>query len=159
MVSYGQDKNNLLNHRHVGVNVKNKTTYIQGEISFALNEVMEALFNDGLFYFSPQTASHDMEMIKEMAEMIEKNEDEKREAKLKQPAGSNENADPANKIKVEIADGAFDPMIDHMESEQAYWQYVKSLCDSDSELPIRIGQIEEAKTPEYRFSNFIMDEN
>ncbi|QWA10004.1 hypothetical protein GTU79_22440 [Sodalis ligni] len=72
LVSYGQDKNNLLNHRHAGVVVNNKTTYIQGGIAFSLNEVMEALFNDGLFYFSPQIASHDMAKIKEMAEIIEK---------------------------------------------------------------------------------------
>ncbi len=157
LVSYGQDKNNLLNHKHAGVVVNNKTTYIQGEIAFSLYEVMEAVFNDGLFYFSPQTASHDMEMIKEMAEMIEKSEDEKKEAIL--DTGTAGDDDTAGKIKVEIAEGAFDPMIDHMESEQAYWQYVKSLCDSDSELPIRIGQIKEAKSPEYRFSNFIMDDN
>ncbi|WP_213991494.1 hypothetical protein [Sodalis sp. dw_96] len=159
LVSYGQDKNNLLNHKHTGVVVNNKTTYIQGEISFSLNEVMEALFNDGLFYFSPQTASHDMEMIKEMAEMIEKNEDENKETILNPRFDEGQKADADNKIKVEIAEGAFDPMIDHMESEQAYWQYVKSLCDSNSELPIRIGQIDEAKSPEYRFSNFIMDDN
>ncbi len=159
LVSYGQDKNNLLNHQHAGVVVNNKTTYIQGEIVFSLNEVMEALFNDGLFYFSPQTASNDMAKIKEMAEIIEKNEDESREASLYSGAEEEEKLEAANKIKVEIAEGAFDPMIDHMESEQAYWQYVKSLCDSNSELPIRIGQIDEAQSPEHRFSNVIMDDD
>ncbi|TCL06637.1 hypothetical protein [Sodalis ligni] len=159
LVSYGQDKNNLLNHRHAGVVVNNKTTYIQGGIAFSLNEVMEALFNDGLFYFSPQIASHDMAKIKEMAEIIEKNEDESREAALYSGIDEEEKLEAVNKIKVEIAEGAFDPMIDHMESEQAYWQYVKSLCDSNSELPIRIGQIDEAKSPEHRFYNFIMDDN
>ena len=158
LVSYGHQKNNLLNHKHVGVVVNNKTTYIQGGISFSLYEVMEALFNDGLFYFSPQTASHDMEMIKEMAEMIEKTEDEKKGIIFNLGTGAVVDMDAANEIKVEIAEGAFDPMIDHMESEQAYWQYIKSLCDSGSELPIRIGQIDEAKLPEYRFSNFNMDD-
>ncbi|TKI08887.1 hypothetical protein [Martelella alba] len=156
LVSYNFEKNSLFDQTTMGVSINDKLTYVQGGMHFYFYEIMEAVFNDGLFYFSPQTASHDLQMIKQMAEFLEEDETATPECDEE----LQEDNDPtAEQPKITIADGAFDPMIEHMETEQAHWQYIKSLCDSDSELPIRIGHITEARLPEYRLSNFIMDDH
>ena len=159
LVSYNFEENNLLNQAYEGVSVNDKLTYIQGGNDVFFYEVMEALFNDGLFYFSPQTASHDLELIKEIAGLIEQKEAEEEQSSRGKESPGEEDVQAVKKMKVDIAEGAFDPMIEHMEAEQAYWQYIKSLCDSNSELPIRIGQISRAVLPEYRLSTFIMDDD
>lgn len=154
LASYGLEKNTLLNHEYTGVAVNNKLAYIQGDISFSFYEVMEALFNDGLFYSSPITANHSLELMKEIIEMLGNGKTEQPDdAGHADELGEPDLAD-IEQMKVEIAAGAFEPMINHLEAEQDYWQHVKSLCDSDSELPIRIGQVVEAKLPEYPFSTY-----
>lgn len=50
-----------------------------------------------------------------------------------------------------VAEGAFDSLAAHMESEKAEWQYIKKLCQQEGELPIRIGNIKMAEPPEFHF--------
>jgi len=157
LASYGYEKNKLMNDDYTGVSVNNKVQYIQGTAVFSLHEILDAIFKDGLFYASPQVANYNLEMIKKIAETHDIDEAANRER------GDDKNQDNAqeslntHKLTLEMAEGAFDPMIEHMQAEQDYWLYIKSLCDSNSELPIRIGHVLEAKVPEYRFLNFIID--
>jgi hypothetical protein len=157
LASYGSEKNTLLNHNHIGVSANDKLSYIQGETAFSFYEVMEALFNDGLFYPSPKTANHSLEAMKEIIGVLETGKHEQPDSAGYTDACDQPDMDDIEKMKVEIAAGVFKPMIEHLEAEQDHWQYVKAICDSDSELPIRIGQIVEAKLPEYRFSTFILN--
>ncbi|HEY0211226.1 hypothetical protein [Acerihabitans sp.] len=158
MASYGYEKDNLLNRKYPGVVVNNKIRYIQGEIDFTFYEAMEAIFNDGLFYYSPQAANDNMAMIKKMAEMLESNEVSNAADDTHENSDNTDNISHNKKMTISITEEALDPMVDHIEAEKVYWRYIKSLCDSNSELPIRIGHIEEASLPEYRFSNFIMED-
>ncbi|NDL61184.1 hypothetical protein [Acerihabitans arboris] len=158
VASYGYEKSNLMNRKYTGVTVNNKISYIQGRINFSFYEVMEAIFNDGLFYFSPQAANANLAMIKKMAEMLDQDEAGNQEAPMQEISGKIDDNPVDKSIAIDITEGAMDPMIEHIEAEKIYWRYIKSLCDSLSELPIRIGHIEEAMLPEYRFSNFIMED-
>lgn len=159
LASYGYEKDNLINSHHIGVSVSNKISYIQGAVEFSLYEVLEAIFKDGLFYASPQVASYNLEMIKQLAEKIDENDSGIQELGVVERSEYTDKMSDDTKITIEIAEGAFDPMIEHMQAEQDYWIYIKSLCNSNSELPIRIGHVVEAKMPEYRFLNLIIDDN
>lgn len=157
LASYGYEKSNLMNRKYSGVTVNNKISYIQGKMDFTFCEVMEAIFNDGLFYASPQAANDNLAMIKKMAEMLDRNESSHLEGFDAKTSENTEESSEEKRFAINIAEGALDPMIEHIEAEKIYWHYIKSLCDSESELPIRIGRIDEATLPEYRFSNFVMD--
>ncbi|WP_413722182.1 hypothetical protein [Sodalis sp. RH23] len=158
LASYGYENDNLMNREYAGVSVNNKIRYIQGEMNFCFYEVMEALFSDGLFYSSPQAANANLAMIKKMAEMLDSNEPDGLEEHADENSDNTDNVYTDKKIAISIAEGVLDPLIDHIEAEKMYWRYIKSLCDSNSERPVRIGRIEEARLPEYRFSNFIMED-
>ncbi len=60
------------------------------------------------------------------------------------PTGNETDEEPT----IVVADGAFDSLAAHMESEKAEWQSIKKLCQQDSELPIRIGSIRIAEPAE-----------
>lgn len=51
---------------------------------------------------------------------------------------------------MEVAEGAFDSLITHMESETENWQLIKKQCQKEGSLPVRIGVITSAKPPELR---------
>ncbi len=157
LASYGDEKNNLMDNNYMGVSVNNKIRYIQGTVVFSFYEILDAIFKDGLFYTSPQVANYNLEIIKKMSENDGINNVVNHEhVDGVNPDNTQELADD-NKLTIEMAEGAFDPMIEHMQAEQNYWIYIKSLCDSNSELPIRIGHVTEAKVPEYRFFNVSID--
>lgn len=158
MASYGYEKNNLFNRKYSGVAVNNKISYIQGDINLSFYEIMEALFNDGLFYFSPQAANDNLAMIKKMAAMLDNDEISHHKSMELNNSDNTDVSSNDKKYSINITEGALDPMVDHIEAEKNYWIYIKSLCDSDSELPIRIGHITVAALPEYRFSNFTMED-
>ncbi|MDX8014815.1 hypothetical protein SK431_23530, partial [Escherichia coli] len=50
-----------------------------------------------------------------------------------------------------VAEGAFDSVAAHMETEAEEWQSIKNLCQREGELPIRIGGIKMAEPPEFHF--------
>ncbi|WP_413735111.1 hypothetical protein ACL2XP_21065 [Sodalis sp. RH21] len=159
LVSYGYEKSNLMNDDYSGVSVKNKISYIQGEVVFLFYEVLEAIFKDGLFYSSPQAANDNLETIKEMVGLIDNDGNDKPEAPGPEYSENTQNVKKDKKTSFDITERAYDPILEHMQAEQESWQFIKSHCDSNSELPIRIGHVAEAKVPEYRFSNFIINEN
>ena len=156
LASYGHEQNNLMDDNYNGVSVNNKIRYIQGTVIFSLYEILDAIFKDGLFYTSPQVANYDLEMIKKITDKINSDDVAKQTMADEPDAVARQKTLDDKKITIEMAEGAFDPMIEHMQAELKYWLYIKSLCDSNSELPIRIGHVVEAKVPEYRFLNFII---
>ncbi|MEA9392743.1 hypothetical protein SJI19_19765 [Acerihabitans sp. TG2] len=159
LASYGFEKNNLVDAHYPGVFVNNKIRYIQGTVVFLLYEIVDAIFKDGLFYISPQVATYNLEIIKKITEKLESEDVDNQRMMDEQDSESRQKNQDDKKITMEMAEGAFDPMIEHMQAELKNWLYIKSLCDSNSELPIRIGNVIEAKVPDYRFLNFIIDDS
>lgn len=164
LIGYDDNNTDILNDKCFGIYDNRNIKYIQGTTSFAFHELMEAIFNDGLFYNSPQTACHSLEMIKEMLEIIDRgnmNDEKDNKEHINQQESNSGNINGGNddrELNVEFYDGAFDPLIEHIETEREYWNYIKLLCHSYGHLPVRIGTINEAKVPEYRFYDNIMDD-
>ncbi|QFH72050.1 hypothetical protein FR762_21065 [Enterobacter sp. E76] len=134
-------KEGLLSDSVNGVNSAHNSRYISGETSFSFADVMEAIFISGLFFYSPQSAAENYRAL-----------DEKLNAFKEQLDSELDNSTEAdNEIKtptIHIADGAFDSMIDHIETEKEDWHLLKTLCKQNSSLPIRIGTITSARPPE-----------
>jgi hypothetical protein len=136
-------KDDLLKENVPGVKSTAHSRFVYGETSFALYELMEAIFISGLFFHSPQAAASSAEELKdrlaglkhEVSEEIEFNRDDNEEEKP---------------LKVGVAEGAFDSLITHTASEAEKWQFIKKRCQKESFLPVRIGVITPAKPPELR---------
>ncbi|EJV5321429.1 hypothetical protein N7G41_004520, partial [Salmonella enterica] len=107
-------------------------------------EVMEAIFISGLFFYAPKDAASSLDELKaSLAEL----EEERAENPNAESTGNDTEEEPT----IVVAEGAFDSLAAHMESEKAEWQYIKKLCQQDSELPIRIGNIKMSEPPEFHF--------
>ncbi|WP_380179658.1 hypothetical protein [Kalamiella sp. sgz302252] len=131
-------KDELLRESTSGVRSADRSRFIYGETSFSFCEVMEAIFISGLFFYTPGDATSSFEEIKDRLDEL--NVVEEAEADL---------ADGEEKpLKVEIAEGAFDSLTSHMESETASWQLLKKSCQAENVLPVRIGVITPAAPPE-----------
>ena len=74
------------------------------------------------------------------------------------PETESDNNETDEEPTIVVADGAFDSLAAHMESEKAEWQYIKKLCQQDSELPIRIGSIRIAEPAELCIGGKILHE-
>ncbi|WP_312981512.1 hypothetical protein [Atlantibacter sp.] len=144
-------KEGLLNDSVSGVNNALHSRYISGETSFSFADVMEAIFISGLFFYSPQSATENYQAL-----------DERLDAFKEQWESEPDNtADEENGNKtptIQVADGAFDSMVDHIESEKEDWHLLKTLCKQNSSLPVRIGKIMPATPPEVRLFGELIDE-
>lgn len=136
-------KENLLNEQISGVKCNERTVYVYGDTAFAFFEVMEALFISGLFFYSPQAAEHNLDVLTHRLSEVESAVAEEREHKY---AESNEEQPPT----IEIVEGAFDSLMSDMERDADEWQRIKKECQKQDGLPVRIGVITPAKPPELR---------
>lgn len=136
-------KDELLRETVSGVSSTDHSRFVYGDTSFSLNEVMEAIFISGLFFHSPHAAASNFEELKGSLTGLENEVLEEAESNL---ADSEED----KPLKVEVAKGAFDSLITHMESETENWQLIKKQCQKEGSLPVRIGVITPAEPPELR---------
>ncbi|HEX4500133.1 MAG TPA: hypothetical protein VH187_03035 [Scandinavium sp.] len=136
-------KDELLRESASGVNNIDRGRFVYGETSFSFYEVMEAIFISGLFFHSPLVAESSYEELKNSFSGLENEVSKETEPNL----ADGEEEKP---LKIEVADGAFDSLISHMESETENWQLIKKQCQKEGSLPVRIGVITPAKPPELR---------
>lgn len=145
-------KEGLLSDSVSGVNSALNSRYISGETSFSFADVMEAIFISGLFFYSPQSAAESYQQLDERLGAFKDHLDS-------QPEGSTETGNDDNKPTIHIADGAFDSMLDHIETEKEDWHLVKTLCKQNRSLPVRIGTITPARPPEIPQPGALFDES
>lgn len=145
-------KDELLRETVSGVSSTDHSRFVYGDTSFSLNEVMEAIFISGLFFHSPHAAASNFEELKGSLTGLENEVLETVESNL---ADSEED----KPLKVEVAEGAFDSLITHMESETENWQRIKKQCQKEDSLPVRIGVITPAEPPELRLCGEIYRDN
>ncbi|CNI44367.1 Uncharacterised protein [Yersinia massiliensis] len=141
-------KDELLRESASGVNSTDRSRFVYGDTSFSFYEVMEAIFISGLFFHSPLAAEGSYEELKNNLSGLENEVSKGTEPNL---ADSGED----KQLKIEVADGAFDSLITHMDSETENWQLIKKQCQKDGFLPVRIGVITPAKPPELRLCGVI----
>lgn len=139
-----------------GVNTSNYASFVVGETSFSLSELMHAIFVQGLFFDTPEVAMENYDELRSIVASLPNNLDQIDEENLttvsaegKQDASS-EGEDGDAPLKVTVVDGAFDSVLNHYEREEAIWKSLKEKCVSDNLSPIRIGEIAEAQPPENR---------
>ncbi|MGU6528368.1 hypothetical protein ACV2CS_04400 [Salmonella enterica subsp. enterica serovar Muenchen] len=137
-------KDGLLKKNVSGVKSSKHSCFVYGDTSFSFSEVMEAIFISGLFFYAPKDAASSLDELKaSLAEL----EEERAENPNAESTGNDTEEEPT----IVVAEGAFDSLAAHMESEKVEWQYIKKLCQQDSELPIRIGNIKMSEPPEFHF--------
>ncbi|QDX99300.1 hypothetical protein EGD00_07740 [Pectobacterium carotovorum subsp. carotovorum] len=150
-----------------GVHDDGNGSFIIGETSLSFYEVMEALFISGLFYDTPQYARESLDEIKGLSESLHDNlnkdgvDNVDNENVLniseEEPVKAETDDEEDKPMKVEIADGAFDSVIDHMRYESEQWKHLKEQCKDDNVLLVRIGSIEPAEPPELRLFGKIIE--
>ncbi|EJI0294268.1 hypothetical protein NDZ59_000745 [Salmonella enterica] len=127
-------KDGLLKKNISGVKSSKHSCFIYGDTSFSFSEVMEAIFISGLFFYAPKDAASSLDELKaSLAEL----EEERAENPNAESTGHETDEEPT----IVVAEGAFDSLAAHMESEKAEWQSIKKLCQQEGGLPIRIGNI------------------
>lgn len=127
-------KDGLLKKNISGVKSSKHSCFIYGDTSFSFSEVMEAIFISGLFFYAPKDAASSLDELKaSLAEL----EEERAENPNAESTGNETDEEPT----IVVAEGAFDSLAAHMESEKAEWQSIKKLCQQGGGLPIRIGNI------------------
>ncbi|MET5962472.1 hypothetical protein WIA93_16545 [Citrobacter amalonaticus] len=137
-------KDGLLKKNVSGVKSSKHSCFVYGDTSFSFREIMEAIFISGLFFYAPKDAASSLDELKENLSELE---EELAEKTNEVSTGSETEEEPT----IVVADGAFDSLAAHMESEKAEWQSIKKLCQREGELPIRIGSIRIAEPPEFHF--------
>ncbi|CAI1685051.1 Uncharacterised protein [Serratia fonticola] len=142
-------RDGLLKKSASGVNQSDRSRFVYGETSFAFYEVMEAIFISGLFFDTPQDATSSFEELKSTLDELKQEQVGESESHI---VGGEEE----QPLKVEIAEGAFDSVIGHMESEAESWQCLKKQCQKEGALPVRIGIITPAEPPEVHLCGVIV---
>ncbi|EAO6235330.1 hypothetical protein BKO71_23235, partial [Salmonella enterica subsp. enterica serovar Enteritidis] len=123
-------KDGLLKKNISGVKSSKHSCFIYGDTSFSFSEVMEAIFISGLFFYAPKDAASSLDELKaSLAEL----EEERAENPNAESTGNETDEEPT----IVVAEGAFDSLAAHMESEKAEWQSIKKLCQQEGGLPIR----------------------
>lgn len=145
-------KDELLRESASGVSSTDRGRFVYGDTSFSFYEVMEAIFISGLFFHSPPVAEASYEELKNSLSGLEN----------EAPKGTEPNladGEEGKTLKIEVADGAFDSLVTHMDSETENWQLIKKQCQKEDSLPVRIGVITPAKQPELRFCGEICQDS
>ena len=142
-------RDELLKESVSGINSATHGCFVYGETSFAFCEVMDAIFISGLFFHTPQDAARGAEELKNILTGQEKEMPVDPESNL---ADCNEE----KPLRVDVAEGAFDSVITHMEFEAENWQRIKNQCQKESSLPVRIGVITSAEPPDLRLCGEIL---
>ncbi|EBX8452241.1 hypothetical protein DTG23_23895, partial [Salmonella enterica subsp. enterica serovar Enteritidis] len=113
-------KDGLLKKNISGVKSSKHSCFIYGDTSFSFSEVMEAIFISGLFFYAPKDAASSLDELKaSLAEL----EEERAENPNAESTGNETDEEPT----IVVAEGAFDSLAAHMESEKAEWQSIKKL--------------------------------
>jgi hypothetical protein len=166
------NKGLVVNKETSGVNHYDYINYIESKEDdyFTLLEIMQAVFSDGLWSYSPQSAANQKEMILESITQLdtqreaEKLSREKEDAKptlkvvtLDGELVENDNEDDKKEgYTVEVADGAFSSIISHYEREAQEWDYIASKVDKKN---IMIGVVEEDEVKDRRLRGCLLDED
>lgn len=133
-------KDGLLKKSISGVKSSKHSCFVYGDTSFSFSEVMEAIFISGLFFNAPRDATSSLDELKDSLAGLEEELAEK-------PNADSTDNETDKEPSIVVAEGAFDSLADHMESEAKEWQSIKKLCQREGKLPIRIGNIKTATPP------------
>ncbi|EHP1154244.1 hypothetical protein ACETRU_002201, partial [Salmonella enterica subsp. enterica serovar Derby] len=142
-------KDGLLKKNVSGVQSVKYSSFVYGDTSFSFSEVMEAIFISGLFFYAPRDSASSLDELKaNVAEL----EEELAEVSKTELVANEADKEPT----IVVAEGAFDSVAAHMETEAEEWQSIKNLCQREDELPIRIGGIKMAEPAELRLCGKII---
>lgn len=138
-------KDGLLKKNVSGVKSSKHGCFVYGDTSFSFSEVMEAIFISGLFFYAPIDAASSLDELKVSLAGLE---EELAEVPKVDSNGNETDKEPT----IVVAEGAFDSVAAHMETEAEEWQSIKNLCQREGELPIRIGGIKWLSHQSFIFS-------
>jgi hypothetical protein len=149
----------------LGVNIDKYGSFVVGETSFTLREMLEAIFKSGLFFYSPKDAMIAHENIKATLAAFDFEQNPSEITSVDEVVDEDEGvvateeAAQSNDVpkKIVVAPGAFDSLNNHFEHENELWTKIKNSAKDLDGQPIRIGNITEAKPPEVRIHGMVFE--
>ncbi|EES4392226.1 hypothetical protein V9O26_003345, partial [Escherichia coli] len=105
-------KDGLLKKNVSGVKNSKHSCFVYGDTSFSLREVMEAIFISGLFFYAPKDAASSLDELKASLAELE-------EERAENPNAESTGNETDEESTIVVAEGAFDSLAAHMESEKA----------------------------------------
>lgn len=108
-------KDGLLKKNVSGVKNSKHSCFVYGDTSFSLREVMEAIFISGLFFYAPKDAASSLDELKASLAELE-------EERAENPNAESTGNETDEESTIVVAEGAFDSLAAHMESEKAEWR-------------------------------------
>lgn len=146
----------LINKEAIGITHSDNMYFAKSSESFiTLFEILDVIFNKGLFYYSPTDAEFNnsivMDRLNEVKEMIEEEKNDNQDS-------DEESEDNTNTKRVYVDDESLSSVAIHINKEKEEWHSILKEQPSESKFTIRIGGITPAVTPESRVLGFI-DEN
>lgn len=148
LIDFAKDK--LLNKNVSGVKNAGHSSFVYGDTSFCFSEVMEAIFINGLFFYAPEDGASSLNELKASLAGLEYELTKESDVGMVDNKSDNEPA-------IIIAEGAFDSVTTHIESETEEWHSIKNVCQREGTLPVRIGRIKMAEPPELRLCGEILN--
>lgn len=173
-----KEKGLVINKKTIGVKHYDYINYIESSKndSLTLLEIIQAVFSDGLWSYSPQSAEIQKEMLIASLDDYESHrDDEIKDEKIKDTkpklkvvtsdgelVNTDENVDEEldengeKRMTVKIADGAFSSIREHFDREGDEWEHITSLVDKSN---IMIGIVEEDSVKDRRLRGCLLDED
>lgn len=147
----------LINENALGVTRYNNMFFAKSSESFInLFEIIDVVFNKGLFYYSPTDADINnaiiMDRLNEVKEMIEDEKNDTQESK-------EQSEDNKETKRVYVDDESLSSVGIHINREKEEWNRILKEQPSESKFTVRIGGIVTATNPESRVLGFIDDKN
>ena len=143
----------LINEEALGVTRSDNMFFAKSSESFInLFEILDVVFNKGLFYYSPTDADINnaiiMDRLNEVKEMIEDEKNDHQDS-------DEESEDNKNTKRVYVDDESLSSFGIHINREKEEWNNILKSQPSESKFTVRIGGITTATTPESRVLGFI----
>ncbi len=150
-----KSKGYVINENTEGVSKLDRIRFIEtpDDEYFNVETIMNSLFSDGLFHFSPSGADSTKEFLTQRLENIKQNE-ERQNTELKLV----EDNDEEKEKTIIIEENAFSSVAEHFKYEKENWEWVLSNIKSDNKYPVKIGKIKEDLPDEKRIFGFILDD-
>jgi hypothetical protein len=121
-------KDGLLKKNVSGVKSTKHSCLVYGDTSFSFSEVMEAIFISGLFFYAPRDAASSLDELKASLAGLE---EERTEVSKTALVANETDKEPT----IAVAEGAFDSVAAHMETEAEEWQSIKSYASEKVSYP------------------------
>lgn len=123
-----------------------------------VHEFIKTVIEIGLWFHTPQGAIREREMLAEMVKHLpDVTQLDESEPETVTEDETNSTPVDAERLTVQVAEGAFSGISSHYEREQEEWKDVMAKINQTPSMPIRIGAVTEDEAPDDRAMGMIFN--